>query len=199
MRRKFHSREAYVGGIKKFGPTVVNIKDVEAVIYLYADSGKPCALAFAGKSQKPSIYLRFASPERRESYVTEWVNQLRKRAEEMAQRRADRKAFRHSFKVDDILHYSWGYDQTNPEFHQVVAVDEFSVTLRQIALESTGTPHGASGMSDQVVAVKDHFVGEPFKKRPQRGYQDKGPGVVSMKYGCATLWDGKSCYRSWYA
>ena len=43
------------------------------------------------------------------------------------------------YKVGEILNTCWGYDQTNREFYEIIAVKGKKVTLRQIAVTSYAT------------------------------------------------------------
>ena len=41
-------------------------------------------------------------------------------------------AFRESLRVGDILYSSWGWEQTNIDFYQVIAIRGSAVDLRQL-------------------------------------------------------------------
>lgn len=43
----------------------------------------------------------------------------------------------HIFKTGDILHHSWGYDQTNADFYQVIRVSDKSIWIAQIETTET--------------------------------------------------------------
>lgn len=63
-------------------------------------------------------------------------------------------------KVGDIFYRSWGYDQTNVNFYQVVELSPSGKTakLREIGKvyqDETGGPH------DRVSADKDNFIDSP--------------------------------------
>ena len=92
-------------------------KGTDVELYIYSDrQGQPCALAFGGKRNKPDIHVRFRSAELREAALREHVESARKVAEYKVAQRAKRAGFRHGYKVGDVLHYSWGYEQTQCEF-----------------------------------------------------------------------------------
>ena len=94
-------------------------------------------------------------------------------------------------QVGDIFYSSWGYDQTNVDFYQVVGLTGASVKVRQIA-QRTVRSGGAGG--DSVVAVPDHFVGEVMTKRIQN-YSDV-PTFTLNSYSSAYLWDGTPKYQT---
>jgi hypothetical protein len=52
------------------------------------------------------------------------------------------KAFQHNVKVGDIFNTSWGYDQTNVEFFEVVDVRGKHAILRQIGAASVDDGSG---------------------------------------------------------
>ena len=124
--------------------------------------------------------------------------------------------FENPYKVGDILHHSWGYDQTNCDFYQVVEVKTASVVLRKIAHKTV--PGSEGFMCESVMPVKDAFIEKgtqaltkidhaitpqdhSIKKRVCFYVQEGGQMryYISVPYGWCSLWDGKSCYSSWYA
>lgn len=142
---------------------------------------------------KPVLNLTFQTWERAEERIKSeldaraaWGEQKQKRAEE-------RLAYRHDYKAGDILYTSWGYDQTNIEFFQVVAIpSDKSITVREIA---SAMPRGEEGfMSGRVVAVPDKFTGEPVTKRVS-----PSGSIKFASYRYAWKWDGRERYCSWYA
>lgn len=97
----------------------------------------------------------------------------------------------HNFQIGDILYSSWGYDQTNVDFYQVVKVTPSTIGIRKIDsdLKATGF------MCGHVTAKPGQFVSdEVMVKRPDRnGY------IKISSYASANKWDGKPKYQSWYA
>src|SRR5688572_14161511 len=89
-----------------------------------------------GKQQKPFAHYRFKSKEQFDQFIVKHcasedagdkykVERAEKRAAGIAEMQS-------RINVGTILHYSWGYDQTNCEFYQVVAKAGRRVTLRAI-------------------------------------------------------------------
>src|SRR5690606_23434396 len=115
-----------------FVPQLFN--DVNAVAYIGERDGKPVAIAYSGKSRKAAFFERYMSCERRDERINNWVSALRRNKEEKDRRAAERKAFRHSLKVGDILCSCWGYEQTNVDFYQVVELKgKSTVVLQELA------------------------------------------------------------------
>lgn len=181
------------------GAIKITPKDLDAVVYIYERNGQPIAIAFSGKRGKPDFHIRYRTPQRMEEAVRQYLDRLKGTQVYKQEQRAKRKGFRHSYNVGDVLHYSWGYEQTNCEFYQVIATTPGTVTIREIAQENEPDSTLAHGMADMRVAVKDSFLTNsgPMVKRVQ--YSDSGPGYISMAHGCCSLWDGRSRYCSWYA
>ncbi|MFL6283551.1 MAG: hypothetical protein ACJ74Q_10470 [Pyrinomonadaceae bacterium] len=195
MRRFPPVRESFIpkGSIK------LTPKGVEAVVYIYESAGRPCALIFVGKQNKPALHTQYRSTERREQHVREYIDSRRKVEQYKAEQNAQRRGFQHSYKVGDVLAHSWGYDQTNVEFYQVTATTPGTVTIREIAQKAVPGSQVSHGMAENRVPVPGSFLekSETMTKRPQ--YQESGPGYVPMKHGSCSKWDGRPRYCSWYA
>jgi hypothetical protein len=196
VRRHFQpSRASFIpkGSIK------IVPKDIPVEIYLYESGGRPCALVFGGRRNKPDLHVQYRSSARREQALREHVENQRKVAEYKAEQAAKRSGFRHSFKAGDVLHYSWGYEQTNCEFYQVVSTTPGNVTMREIAQTDVPGSQISHGMAENRVARPGVFLdkSEPITKRPQ--FSESGPGYIPMPHGCCSLWDGRPKYCSWYA
>jgi hypothetical protein len=142
---------------------------------------------------KPVLNLSFRTWEQAEVRIASEIAARVKWEESKKARAAERMAYRHDFKVGDILYTSWGYDQTNIEFFQVVAIPTpKSITVREIA---SAMPRGEEGfMCGYVVAVKDSFIGEPITK-----LVSTSGSIRFESYRYAWKWDGRERYCSWYA
>lgn len=196
MARYTLSRDFYIpkGSVK------ITPKGVNAEIYIYELTGKVYALGFSGKRNKPDFHNRFRTLQSREDTITTYIaNRLAHQTykDDLA---AKRRGFKHGYKVGDLLHYSWGYDQTQCDYFQVVDRTNSTVTIRAIGGKTVDKGPGWSGMSCFYSAVKDSFLSksEPFIKRVQ--YSENGPGYISMKFGSASLTNETDThYCSWYA
>ncbi len=88
----------------------------------------------------------------------------------------------------DIFHASWGYDQTNCDFYQVLSASACFAMLRKIE-NTTITGDGWTGTA---VPVKDAFAehARPIRRKIQ--YLDDGrPAFAIASYASAYPWDGK--------
>ena len=96
-----------------------------------------------------------------------------------------------SFQDGDVIVNSWGYDQTNIDFYQVVEVLPKSIRVREISAQTVSGTEGF--MCDKVVAVKDSFQGDPKVIRIGKR------GNLCSRHGYICKWDGQPEHRSWYA
>ncbi len=164
----------------------VQVKDVEGTdleIWIYNGGNDSFyGLAFAGKAQKPLWHYRFGDEVRRQKEIKETIESRKKSLDYKNQKKEERRNFKHSLKVDDILYDSWGYDQTNVDYYQVVEVGEKSVKIRKIRKKSVS--------GDKVVAVPNRFVG------PAKTKIVSGGNSVKIDTGYASLWDGKPKYET---
>lgn len=165
--------------------------DAQAEVVTYESNGKPYALGFRGKSQKPSFHHRFKDDEQRQWFIVVFLDNSRVILTHRKERQAARVAFRHTLKVGDVLHSSWGYEQTNCDFYEVVAVKGAVVEIREIG---SSIVEGSEGyMSDRRLPIPGKHFGEVLRRRPS-----EGNCVRINESSNAYPWDGKECYCSWY-
>ena len=102
--------------------------------------------------------------------------------------------------MGDILVASWGYDQTNVDFYQVVKTTRTQVALRQL---KTKRAHSSTG-ADYMIPVPNDFLRDDVIRRKWTPYNDMGrlakghPGysVMINNYTFARTWDGKPKYQT---
>jgi hypothetical protein len=152
------------------------------VIIRYTTPNGPAAVIFKGRQSKPVWGPYLGVGGSLEQSIQQFV---KFRDDEWAQAQAD-KATDHGLVVGSILSSSWGYDQTNVDFYEVVAVTGKQVIIREIAAKQVGR--------DSVVPVIGKFVGAPMRKAPSI-YRGK-PWVKINSYASAKLWDGKPAYET---
>lgn len=148
------------------GAVKVASKASSAVAYLYDRGDKPCALGFFGKADKPAFQFRFEKPVNRTVYVAKWLQNMdeiqARRDKAKATRKAVLGAKQEALKVGDVLQCSWGYEQTNIDYFQVVELfGKRGVVIRKIACESVDTEF----MQGRSVPAVDQFIGEPMRKQ----------------------------------
>lgn len=164
-------------------------------IEVYASPDSPYAIGYMGRSKKAVFHYRYQSMENMQKYIAKFIESAEARAAYKAEQKAKKKAAReqgHNIEVGTIFVSSWGWEQTNVDFYQVVGVTKNSVKLRRIASEEVrATGH----MSADVVALKDHFISdEVITKRV-----NEHKAVKFNSFTHAHVWDGRPKHRSWYA
>ena len=91
-------------------------------------------------------------------------------------------------KVGDIFYSSWGYDQTNVDFYEVVGLTGASVKVREVAQERLSSDGYGS---DQVVPVPGDYIGEVMTKRISDARHWSGTASIKISQSTsAYLWDG---------
>lgn len=110
-----------------------------AVVYCYRRGGKAMAVGYVGKAEKPSFHYSFKSDESRSAHVREFFARAAVDVAAKAARSAEKKAALakpHTLKPGDVLVSSWGYDQTNIDYFQVVRlIGARSIAIRKICAE----------------------------------------------------------------
>lgn len=177
--------------------------------------GRCAVKVWRGKQGKPFAYYSFKTPAKREEYIEKVKKDAKEIYEYKANYKAEKKAASQEmvnpFKVGDIVSNSWGYDQTNVDFYQVVEVGKKSVKLRSIGQKSVPGTQGF--MCENVVPVKDKFLsksthenhykdGNPPFTKILKAYKNKSGGIdvyLSFKHGSGNKWGGQPLYNSWYA
>jgi hypothetical protein len=100
--------------------------------------------------------------------------------------------------VGDIFRNSWGYDQTNVDYYQVVRVTAKSVSVRPICQKRVEDTGSSNGMACRVRPVPDSFTNAPAETRRFKLCGDNY--YITSKFGCcARVSPTESAYCSWYA
>lgn len=146
----------------------------------------------------------FPTEERRMEWVNEQVNNIIKRETaniaDWEAKQAVRQNFDHGFVVGDILYDSWGYEQTNVDFYQVIGVGKKTIEIQEISgkmVETTGYDYGRT---TPVVGDFDKDS-TPMRKTIQFyiGSDNKPVFYVKSKFSTMSKYDGgeNGVYCSW--
>lgn len=158
----------------------------DLAVWTWESNGVPYGIAFAGKAQKPLWHYRFRNEADRERRIEETADSRRKALAYKQKAQEERRTFRHSLQVGDILVSTWGYDQTNVNFYEVVAAGDKEVTIREIG-QKVVRDDGYG--SELVEPTPGRYVGAPMRKRPS------GSGghtyVRLTSFSSARKWEGK--------
>lgn len=111
-------------------------------------------------------------------------------------------------KVGDIFYMSWGYEQTNVDFFQVVALKgKTQVVIKEVVLREDNEEYMSHGMARDVSFDMKHAVpvaNSSFVKDNEKGMIKKvcgtkeNPYLNMTSYANAHKYNGKKLYESWY-
>ena len=161
------------------------------VVYTYTQDHRLFAVAYRGKRAKAEWHFRFRNEEQRDQRIKEFFESLDAHLRYKAQQHEQRQ-LPHTLVLGDVIYNSWGYDQTNVDFYEVVKTSANFVWLQPIArdLKETGS------MCGQVTAIPGRRHGEITQHRVTV-YNDRNS--VHFEFGAGSKWDGTPKYCSWYA
>lgn len=148
---------------------------------------------WTGKA-KTAEWIVFRNADQRDAHIANRKDGWDVWEKMKADRRAAAKAFdaTEHFKVGDILDSSWGYDQTNVQFYEVLKVTSGMIWMVEIGQTMIAGSEGF--MSESVTADPSTVVdGEVTKHRVT------STSVRIESYQHASKWDGKPKYQSHYA
>lgn len=164
MRLNFETKRAHYipeGAIEKKDP------ESSAVVYLHDYNGKPALVAFSGNRSKPDRNLYYSTEERRDADAIDFIDCVRRSEQLKREQKQARESSPLGVEVGDILVSSWGYEQTNIDYYQVIKIcGKRTIELRKIKREITGHDSHASG---RCVPLPDQFISEPFRKQCRNG------------------------------
>ena len=102
---------------------------------------------------------------------------------------------KHNIKIGDIFYNSWGYEQTNIDYYQVVKATKKTISLRRI--KGTAEDYNNSGMTGSVIPLKNNFVdNEVIRKTP---YLYNNDWWIKFDYGASRKWNGEAMNFTNYA
>lgn len=185
--------------IDYYNLTMTEYPEIDALIGRGTHNNRPIAIAYTGTKGKPDFCNYFYSEEHRETYINKFIEEQKQKLEYKAERQAKKQAptvYALPFKIGDIIYNSWGYDQTNVDFYQVVRCTKSSVFIRPIKAEYSDRSAGCD-MAAYVTPLKNEFTGEEIRKKIQ--WYD-GNAYIKFEFGGCSRWqEGQEIYCSWYA
>lgn len=111
----------------------------EGEAYTYERGGRFYAVAFNGSAGRAAFHFWFRTPEAAAQRVYEFFQGI-KATREYKNKLKVSKAAPHDVKVGDIFSASWGYDQTNIDYYEIVSlIGSTMAEVQQIQAESETT------------------------------------------------------------
>lgn len=125
------------------------------------------------------------------------VSNVEKKNQQKEERRKANASIKASdfYKVGDIVCNSWGYEQTNVDFYQVVEVKNKTIVVKEIAQRMV--EGSESFMSCNVMPEIGEFIDDGDNYALRVYAEGRLSSVKSYYY--MSKWDGRAMYRSWYA
>jgi hypothetical protein len=146
----------------------------------------------------------FANEERANQFVLDFIKKIdlwedRKQEEKNKKKEQLKKGLENDIlKVGDIYYSSWGYEQTNIDFYQIIEVKGQYATFQEICSKEVEGSMYSHGMACQVVPVKDSFHGEPIKKKMRFTEGGASCNISSCQYLGLYTSGTNGLYKSWY-
>lgn len=152
---------------------------------------------------KPAFNYRFRNAEQMMTWLEkELIRRFAIKAYQEERKAERKKALEvNPFQVGQIIYDSWGWEQTNIDFYQVVEVKNKSVVLRPIQGKMIPS-EGYSSMAGLTAPVKDSFCGDPILKKVNAWVSGGNPyHYLKSEHGCMKVYDNadRGVYCSWYA
>jgi hypothetical protein len=156
--------------------------------YRTARTKKPQKMLGTSKTE-----LNYRVDQEYESYVKYAKMDYERREADRIRYEKEAKEFKENLKVGSILSYTWGWEQTNWQFYQVVELKGKSTVVIRELNQDAGPEEGF--MTNKTKPIKDSFCTErTITKRLNKKY-----GWLNMNHGLAKLWDGKEKTATHYA
>ena len=104
-----------------------------AEAYTYTLKGRFILAVFTARSKKPVFHYAFSNDTDRTERLEGFFNAQRRDAARRIEARAARFNYEVKLVEGDILYTSWGWEQTNVDFYQVIHVINKKIVVRKIA------------------------------------------------------------------
>ena len=173
----------------------------------YQETPVPTAIFYSGKRNNHDFHFRYRNVEEMIKRIEERIALLKARAADKAEYNEKLKSLnatfeaKNHFKVGDVVVNSWGYEQTNIEFYQVIEVLPKSIRVKEIMQKTDESRDGGCSMSCYVLPSKDSFIEkeQPFVLKLKLDTKGNCNICDPKSYYSFRKWGGGSQYKSWYA
>ena len=124
-----------------------------------------------------------------EKFFDDQAEAAKFKAERKAADKTRKEAAAKDANVGDIYYTSWGYDQTNVDFYQIVGKKGQTFQVQEIGTKTVQESQG----SDSVIAEPSVKCGEVMTKR-----MNASGGFTISSFEYALPWDGNPKYQTAY-
>ena len=166
-------------------------------VYAYEAAGKLYAIGFRGTAGRSAFHYRFRDEARREQHVAEFFASLKDHEQRVTERRRAASEYQHGVKVGDIFRSSWGYDQTNIDYYQVVAlIGQHMAEVREIQQQSeeTAWAQGNCVPAPNQWATEPDYSDEGKAYHAQHGYYPRRE-TGSFRVKIQGIGTGEPCFK----
>ncbi len=115
------------------------------------------AIGFKRKSKKIAFNVHYKDLQSH-ALINNFIKQDEAEAKQKELRAAEKKAFIPEVEIGDIFHTSWGYDQTNNNFYQVVGKNNRKVMVRE--LKQKLEYFGQQSLTGKTYPLPNEFYGD---------------------------------------
>lgn len=177
--------------VDKYQATVESYGRLTFVIYQTEGAEqRPVMALFIGKQKNTyshKVYKDFSALSKDMLYHKEQEDDINGRKEENRAKLDD-------IKVGTIFYTSWGYEQTNVEFYQVVSRSGLMVEVRELCAEIIDGHHDMSGM--KIPKIGEFYGKEIMKRKLMPSSYRTYINISQSQTGY--LWDGEAKSYSSY-
>lgn len=127
---------------------------------MYVSQEHKVITVYRGKSKKPIVNFKFASQDFDDNvcfYKSMYDQQSKNKIEDDTKFKEKNKFVKENLKVGDIVYSSWGFEQTNIDFYQVVDIKGTSYQLREVNAKKEYNTDTMTGYKSPIV---DDFVND---------------------------------------
>jgi hypothetical protein len=131
-------------------------------IVVYGNTEKLFAMAFMGTKSSREFHHKFKNTEQMTSYIDNWFDKEVKAKTEIAERKVAKKTANKELdlnkvlKLGDVVVSTWGWEQTNVDYFQIVEIKGKRVRLKAICGKVVEGSEG--NMCCNVIPDKDNFL-----------------------------------------
>jgi len=163
LRARFYPK----GGRIVFADVRPDGSDVRVYLQDTPRGPRAVLLAYLGTAGRPSTYCTYRDEARAIEAAKAMLAGKAAQADRVKARRAQVAAWQTKLQAGSVLRHSWGYDQTNIDYYEVVSVHPSGKTcsIRKIAAR-TVPDTDMTGYSWPLVG---QYIGEPVTKRIGEG------------------------------
>jgi hypothetical protein len=174
------------------GPETREFPAAAVVACCYDSVRGPALVAYNGRQNKPARHYVFPAIERRDDNLAAFV----KEQTELQEAKRARRETGHGLNAGDIVYSSWGYEQTNVDFYEVMRVPTGrSAVIQKIDQDTIeSAPGSMSGTTTPKPVSFESTAAETMHRAAGLHCLTVGKSA----YGTLSKWEGLPLSVSWH-